>query len=95
MVASNPYFRAVIFSIAMAIAVFWRLFPENAGDSRRVVLLLSLLGGAGLVSTLLVGTFSRRGEKAWSWPTTGLASLGCWLVVLYAILLLQRTFVGR
>jgi hypothetical protein len=95
MVASNPYFRALVFSIGMAIAVCWRLLPENDGDSRRTVLELSLLGVAGLVSTLLVGTFSSRGKKAWSWPTTGFASLGCWLVVLYAIFLLQKTFTGR
>ncbi len=95
MVAASPYFRALVFSIGMAIAVFWRLFPENAGDSRRVTLVLSLLGVAGLVSTLIVGTFSKRGEKVWSWPVTGLASLGCWLVVLYAILLLQKAFAGR
>jgi len=95
MVLSNPYFRALVFSIGMSVAVFWRLFPENAGDSRRIVLLLSILGVAGIVSTLLVGTFSRRSEKAWPWLTTGLASLGCWVAVAYAMLLLQKTLAAR
>ncbi len=80
--------------MGMAIAVFWRLFPENAGDPRRIVLLLSLVGVAGLVSTLLVGTFSGRGGKPWSWLATGFASLGCWLLVMVAMLVLQKTFIG-
>ena len=95
MVLSNPYFRALVFSIGMSVAVFWRLFPENAGDSRRVALLLSILGVAGAVSTLLVGTFSRRSDKPWPWVTTGFAALGCWIAVAYAMLLLQKGFAGR
>jgi hypothetical protein len=96
MMLSNSYFRALVFSVGMFVAVFWRLFPEtrSAGDPRRV-LLLSILGVASIVSTLLVGTFSRRGEKPWPWLTTGFASLGCWLAVAYAMLLLSKTFAGR
>src|SRR5947207_2680989 len=97
MILSNSYFRALVFSLGMFVAVFWRLLPENrnAGDPRRIVLLLSFLGVASIVSTLLVGTFSRRGEKPWPWLTTGFASLGCWLAVAYAMLLLQKAFSGR
>jgi hypothetical protein len=43
---------------------------------------------AGLIVTLLVGTFTRTSAKAWPWWILGLASLGCWLVILFMMLLL-------
>src|SRR5947209_4256259 len=97
MVSANSYFRASVFSLGMFIAVFLRLFPEYraVGDPRRIVLLLSILCVTSVVSTLLVGTFSGWGAKPWSWIGIGFASLGCWLAVGYAMLLLQKTFAGR
>jgi predicted MFS family arabinose efflux permease len=97
MILHNPYFRALVFSAGMSIALFCILFPENqsSGDPRRVPLLLSIIGIAGVVTTLLVGTLSGRSEKPWPWVVTGFASLGCWLSVTYAMLLLQKTFAAR
>jgi hypothetical protein len=97
MILSNSYFRALVFSLGMFAAVFLRLFPENQapGDPRRTRLLLLILAVASTVSTLLVGTFAKRGEKPWPWLTTGFASLGCWIVVAYAMLLAQKAFLVR
>ena len=95
MALTTSYFRALVFSLGMSLAVFWRLLPEYRGDPHRIALLLSILGVAGLVSTLLVGTLSKRGKKPWPWVVTGFASLGCWIAVAYAMLLIQKTFAGR
>ncbi len=97
MILTNSYFRSLVFSLGMFITVFLRLSPEYraAGDPRRTVLLLSILCVASIVSTLLVGTFAGRGEKPWPWIGIGFASLGCWLALGYAMLLLQKSFAGR
>src|SRR6266487_3818599 len=97
MTFSNSYIRAFLVCTGIFIAVSIRFLQMYGGvrDSRHIALAVTTEGFAFLIATVLVGTFSRRSEKPWSWLKIGVACLGCWFAVLCVIVLLQSTFYTR
>lgn len=97
MTFSNSYVRAFLISMGLFVAVSIRYLQMYGAtrDSRHISLALSVAGFATLITTLLIGTFSRRGEKPWSWLKTGVACFGCWLAGLFMISLIQKVFYAR
>lgn len=97
MTFSNSYVRAFLVSTGLFIAVTVRYLQMYGAtrDSRHNSLALSTGGFAVLITTVLIGTFSKRSEKPWSWLKVGVACFGCWLAVLCAILLIQNVFYTR
>jgi hypothetical protein len=93
---SNSYIRAFIVCFLIFVAVVFRTFQRYGPQwsNQHSALILSILGFALLITSVLIGTFSRRAEKPWSWWKLGISSLGCWLAVLYLMLLIQERF-GR
>jgi len=91
---SNSYVRASIVSLAIFLAAGLRYFQKygDARDSRHVSLVLLIHGTATLVTTLLVGTFSKRSAKPWPWLQVALVSFGCWLAVLCVLALTQKMY---
>ncbi len=88
----NPYLRVFLISIVVSVGVLLRLGYVDGVDfsSRRTLLLLSVLAVASIVTTLLVGTFSSRADKRWSWFKTSAVSIGSWLGVLLLIALITQ-----
>lgn len=87
---SNSYVRALIANLAVfAAMVSWTFCQYGGGHwDRYHVAVLAVGGIAGLIVTLLVGTFTRKSAEPWPWWILGLASLGCWLVILFIMLVL-------
>jgi drug/metabolite transporter (DMT)-like permease len=78
---SNSYVRAFLVSAVIAIAASIRYLQMYGTTkvSRHNALAISIAGFAFFITTLLVGTFSRRTEKPWSWPKVVVACFGCWI----------------
>jgi hypothetical protein len=92
MTFSNSYVRAFLVSAVIAIAGSIRYLQMYAAarDTRHSALAISITGFALFITTLLIGTFSRRTEKPWSWFKVAAACLGCFLAVLWTMLLMQK-----
>jgi hypothetical protein len=97
MTVSNSYVRAFLVSAVITIAVSIRYLQMYGAtkDSRHHALAISIAGFAFFITAMLVGTFSRRSEKPWSWLKVVVACFGCWLGVLWAMLLTQKLFYMR
>jgi hypothetical protein len=95
MSTSNSYVRAFIVCVFFFIAVVVWMFQEYGPEwsSHHLLLIVSILGFALMITSVLVGTFSHRSEKPWPWWKVGLSSLGCGLLVLYLMLFIQERFV--
>jgi len=89
---SKSYVRAFIASLVFFIAVVAQMFQKYGGDwtSRNAALMLSILGFTLMITTFLVGTFSRRSEKPWPWLKVGVITFGCWLAVGCLMLFMQK-----
>jgi len=94
---SNSCVRAAIVSLGILIASGLRYFQRygDARDSRHISLVLLIHGTATVVTTLLVGTFSKRSAKPWPWLQVALVSFGCWLAVLWVLALTQKMYATR
>jgi hypothetical protein len=60
--------------------VSWTFFECGGPWSRYHLVVLVVGAAAGLIVTLLVGTFTRTSAKAWPWWILGLASLGDYIL---------------
>ena len=94
---SNSYVRASIVNLMIFLAAGFRYFQKYGGvrDSRHISLVLLIDGTATLVTTLLVGTISRRSAKPWPWLKVSLVSFGCWLAVVCVMALTQKIYSPR
>jgi hypothetical protein len=87
MPVSNSYVRALVANLAIFVVfVAWAFYMHGAPLSRYHAAALVVGGAVGLIVTLLVGTFLRLGGKSWPWWFFGFASVGCWAVILLALL---------
>jgi hypothetical protein len=88
----NSYVRAAIVSIGILVLVASRM-PKHYGKdwaSRHALIVFCFLTFALCISTALIGTFARKSEQPWSWLKLIAMSFGCWLAVLYLIVLAQN-----
>jgi len=86
---SNSYIRAFVANFFIYVAMAAWAFHEYGEPWGRYHVAVLIVGGfAGLIVTLLVGTFTRKSAKPWPWWILSLTSLGCWLVILFSMLLL-------
>jgi len=89
MPVSNSYIRALIANLVVYVAmVSWTFYQYGGSWGRYHVVVLFVGGFAGLIVTFLIGTFTRRSVKPWPFWILGSASLGCWLAILFVMLLL-------
>jgi hypothetical protein len=94
---SNSYVRTFVVSLIICVAGFLRFAQKYGVDwgSRRTALLFSIFGVAVIITTTLVGTFSSRAEKPWTWLKTLVISFGCWLTVLLLMALMTQAIYAR
>jgi hypothetical protein len=89
---SNPYLRALIVNAGLFLAVFLRMMQDLGSKwTPRHSLTISLVTVVSFMTTILVGTLARRSATPWSWLKIIFASMGCGLVLLLLLVLVQKT----
>src|SRR5438105_2125190 len=97
MTLSNSYVRAAIANVVIFALILVRYLQKygTLRESRQIIVIISALGVALGLTTLIVGTFSRHREKRWRWLKVIVVSFGCWLAVFLMMLLAQTTLYSR
>ena len=89
---SNSYVRAAIVAGIMFVLVLFRLVQMRGGNwaSQHRSLIILVLGFSTAITAVIVGTISRKSKSPWPWLLIGGATLGCGLLVMYAMLFMQK-----
>lgn len=78
--------------IGVVLMSFYR-YGIDYWSGRRASIVLSMLAVSLAMTIGLVGSFSRRSEKAWPWLKIVPACLICWLATLFIMAFLVFTFI--
>lgn len=92
---SNPYVRSGIASVVLFIVAGIRMlqkYPQPWNAKHGFMILM--MGFACMLTVVIVGTFARKSQTPWPWLKVGVATLGCWFLVLCLMFLTQGFFVS-
>jgi hypothetical protein len=90
MTISNSYIRALTANLVVFVALvsleFYCIGHWPSQSDKTDILMFEFGGVVGLFVALLLGTLTRKSRQPW-W-ILGLSSLGCWLAIVFVMLLL-------